>query len=95
MVKAHGWMSYELSVREGVTNTLVILGKGQEGHLSFTLSVDGEVTRHQKAGDGILECEYLFTPAAGKDKVTVKIERNSEYMPYIYTLKIKFDSIST
>lgn len=89
VLKAHGWLAYDVAVKGGVPNTLIISGKGQEGNFSFTLDVDGDVTRHAVSGEGILDCVYTFTPDADKTSVRVKIERNSEYMPYIYTLKVK------
>ncbi len=88
-LKAHGWVQYDLKVKPGVENELIISGKALEGTLSFDLSLLGEVTKHTKTGDGILDCSYKFTPPADTDSVTVRIDRNSDFMPYIYTLKVK------
>ncbi len=88
MLKAHGWFSYDMKVKEGVQNTIIITGRGEDGVFSFDLDIDGEITRHSVSGEGILTVEHRFTPKAGADKVTVKIER-CRSLPFIYTLMIK------
>ncbi|MBR7116479.1 MAG: hypothetical protein IKC87_02085 [Clostridia bacterium] len=89
VLKAHGWFSYDMAVREGAQNTIVIRGKGHDGTLSFQLDIDGEISTHSISGDGILEITKTFKPADGKKTVTVKIERNSGSLPFIYSLMIK------
>ena len=89
VVKAHGWISYELKVRPDRENTLVISGKSKEGPLSYDLALDGEqVARVAAEGEGFVEYTHRFTPATGTEKITVRIDRNSEYMPYIHTIKV-------
>lgn len=88
MLKAHGWFSYDMKVKEGTENTIIITGKGEDGVLSFDLDIDGEKTRHSVSGEGILTVEHRFTPKAGTNKVTVRIDR-CRSLPFIYTLMIK------
>ena len=89
VLKAHGWISYELKVRPDQENTLVISGKGKEGHLSFDLALDGEqAARVAVDGEGFVEYTHRFTPAPGARQVTVRIDRNSDDMPYIHTIKV-------
>ncbi len=88
VLKAHGWVSYDMKVRPGVENTLVISGKGQDGPFSFNLDVDGQTSRVLLEGEGFLEHVYKFTPGAEAKQVTVRIDRNSDVMPYIHTLKM-------
>lgn len=88
VLKAHGWIAYDMKVRPDQENTLVISGKGEEGHLRFDLDVDGQMTRVALDGEGFVEYTHKFTPAAGAQTVAVRIDRNSEYMPYIHTLKM-------
>lgn len=88
VLKAHGWISYDLKVRPGVENTLVVSGKGEEEHLRFDLALDGEqVARVSLDGEGFVEYTHKFIPAPGVEQVTVRIDRNSEYMPFIHTIK--------
>ena len=89
VVKAHGWFSYEMKVKPGVENTVIIEGKGQDGNLSIDLAIDGDMTRHSASGEGLLKISRTFTPEAGKDTVTVRIDRNSAYLPFIYSVVIK------
>ncbi len=87
LLKAHGWFSYILNVRPGVKNTIEVLGKGQKNILSIDLAIDGDMEKYRVEGDGILSVVREFTPKS--DKVVVRIDRNSEYMPFIYGIKIK------
>ena len=89
-VKGHGWFSYEMKVKPGVENTLVIEGTGHGGTLSLDVTIDGgEMAVYSKTGEGHLFIEHKFTPAEGKDKVTVRLDRNSEFLPFIYSMMIK------
>lgn len=89
VLKAHGWFSYDLKVRPNQENTLVVRGKGHNGTFSIDIVVDGDMTRHSVTGDGILEIARAFTPGKDVQTVTVKIERNSESLPFVYSLMMK------
>ncbi len=89
MLNAHGWFSYDMKVRPNAENTLIVRGKGDTGTLSIDITIDGEMTRHSVTGDGILEISKTFTPAKDAETVTVRIDRNSKALPFIYTLMIK------
>ena len=75
-----------MHVRPESENTIRITGKGEQGTLSFDLTVDQETSRHRISGDGILTVERRFW--AVSDSVTVRIDRNSEFLPFIYTVSI-------
>ena len=85
-VKTHGWFSYDMKVKGGEENTITIIGKGEGGVLSIDLTIDGVTTRHSVSKDGKGEIKHSFVAEPGVDKVTVKIERNSAYMPFIYSV---------
>lgn len=89
VVKAHGWFSYEMKVNPGVENTITVEGKGEGGTLSIDLAIDGDMTRHSASGEGLVKITRTFTPAPGVDKVTVRIDRNSASLPFIYSVMIK------
>jgi len=89
VVKAHGWFSYDMKVKPGVENTIVIEGKGVDGTLSIDLDIDGEMTSHSVSGEGLVRIAHSFTPKADKDTVTVRIDRNSSSLPFIYSIIIK------
>ncbi len=89
MLNAHGWFSYDMKVRPNAENTLIIRGKGDNGTLSIDVTIDGEMTRHSVEGEGIVEIARAFTPQNGTDTVTVRIDRNSKSLPFIYTVMTK------
>lgn len=89
VVKAHGWFSYEVKVKPNTENAIIIEGKGQDGTLSIDLAIDGDMTRHSVSGDGILKITRTFTPKADAESVTVRIDRNSASLPFIYSVVIK------
>ena len=89
VVKAHGWFSYDMKVKPNTENTIVIRGKGHTGVLSIDIAIDGDMTRHSVAGDGILEVSRTFLPNPDAESVTVRIDRNSESLPFIYSVMVK------
>lgn len=89
VLKSHGWFSYDMKVKPNAENTIVIRGKGHTGTLSIDVTIDGDMTRHSVTGDGILQVSRIFTPNKDVEKVTVRIDRNSESLPFIYSVMIK------
>ena len=86
VVKAHGWFSYEMKVNPEVENVLTVTGKGEDGNLNIDIEINGEMKRYHKSGEGRVDIEHRFTPEEGQDTVTVRIDRNSASLPFIYTL---------
>lgn len=89
VLKTHGWFSYDMKVKPNVENTIVIRGKGSTGTFSIDLTIDGNTTRHSVTGDGILKVSRTFAPNKDVETVTVRIDRNSESLPFIYSVMIK------
>lgn len=87
MIKAHGWFSCDMKVRPNEENTLTVRGKGEDGTFSIDITIDGQTTRHVVSGEGILAIQRTFTPSA--DAVTIRIDRNSASLPFVYTLMTK------
>ena len=77
-----------MKVKPNAENTLVVRGKGQTSLFSIDITIDGDTTRHSVTGDGILELSRTFTPNKDVETVTVKIERNSDSLPFVYSLAI-------
>ena len=86
VVKTHGWFSYEMKVKPGVENILTVTGKGEDGNLNIDIEINGEMKRYSKNGEGLVDIKHRFTPKEGQDVVTVRIDRNSASLPFIYTL---------
>jgi len=89
VLKAHGWFSYDMKVRPNTENTVVVRGKGHNGTFSIDITIDGDMTRYSVAGDGILEISRAFVPKKDAQIVTVKIERNSDSLPFVYSVMMK------
>ena len=87
-VKGHGWFSYEMKVKPGVENTLIIEGKGADGTFSLDVEIEGVMTIHTVTGEGIQTIARTFVPKTDSDKVVVRVDRNSSSLPFIYTMMI-------
>ncbi len=86
VVKTHGWFSYEMKVKPGTENVLTVTGKGEDGNFNIDIEINGEMKRYSKSGEGLVDVVYYFTPKEGQNIVTVRIDRNSNSLPFIYTL---------
>lgn len=86
VLKAYGGFSYEMKVKPDVENVLTIKGKGEDGSFNIDLIINDEMARYKNSGEGFVEIEHRFTPKEGQDIVTVRIDRNSDSLPFIYTL---------
>lgn len=86
VLKAHGWFSYDMKVKPNAENTVVIRGKGDTDTFSIDITIDGDMTRHSVTGDGILEISRTFTPKKDVETVTVRIDRNSDSLPFVHSL---------
>lgn len=89
VLKAHGWFSYDMKVKPNTENTVTVRGKGHTGTFSIDITVDGEMTRHSVTGAGILEISRSFIPRKDAKTVTVRIDRNSESLPFVYSIMTK------
>lgn len=86
-VNAHGWFSYEVKVKPGIVNTLVITAAGSEGHIDFDMTIG---SHHHEIRD-IVEgkADYIFTyQADAEETLRVRFDRVSGYTPFIYSVKV-------
>ena len=86
-VNAHGWFSYEITMRINEENTVVIVAKGSEGHLDFRVEIDGQITTVQKVVDG--KQEICIPYYAIKKNARIRIDRISSYTPFIYEIRVR------
>jgi len=86
-VNAHGWFSYELKVKPGVLNTLIVTANGSEGHIDFDLTI-GECT-HEVRTLSPEKTEFAFTFHPGEaESIRVRIDRITGHTPFIYEIKV-------
>ena len=88
-VNAHGWFSYEIKVKPNTVNEIVIVAKGSDGCLDFSVEIDGKTTVVKQKTDELTEIPVSFTEENGKDKVRIRIDRITGNTPYIYQIKVK------
>ena len=88
-VNAHGWFRYEIAVKPGAENEILITAKGMEGEIDFSATIDGEKTVVRKAAEGKCEIAIPFTEKCGKDKVEIRLDRISAHTPFFYLIKVK------
>ena len=50
-VNAHGWFSYEVSMKPAAVNTLVVSASGSEGHIDFDLTIGSQRFEVRKSSD--------------------------------------------
>ena len=86
-VNAHGWFSYELKVKPGVMNTLVVAANGSEGHIDFDLTVGAD--KHEVRSLAAEKTEFTFHFHPGNEAtIRVRIDRVTSYTPFIYEIKV-------
>lgn len=88
-VNAHGWFRYEVAVKPNSNNEILITAKGMEGHIDFSVTIDGEKTVIRKEADGKFEFSIPYTEKSGKDKVDIRLDRISAHTPFFYLIKVK------
>lgn len=88
-VNAHGWFSYELSVKPNSENTLIISAEGEDGEVDFKLTLGDDSAEIREKCEGRNEFEFTFTETEGKDRLPIRIDRISVHTPYIYEIIIK------
>ncbi len=87
IVNAHGWFSYELKVRPGEENTIIITAGGYDDAMDMKVTVGCDSqTVHS---DGALS-DYKFTYNAAEDEksVRVRIDRISPDAPLVRAVKV-------
>jgi len=87
-VSSHGWFSYRVKVKPNSLNTIKITAKNPEGKVSMTVTLGNNTYNLKK--DSALKEEFslFYEETEGKDHIRIRIDRNSVYTPYIYTIKI-------
>ena len=86
-VNAHGWFSYEIKVKQNVENEIIIVAKGSDGKLDFSVEIDGEKTIFNQITDK--KTEIKLSHFAKLDTARIRIDRISANTPFIYEIKVK------
>lgn len=86
-VNSHGWFSYEIKIKPNSINTIKILASNPQGEISMSVDLNGTKQEIRRAAAGTEEISVDYEEKDGKDKIRIRIDRNSQYTPYIYTIK--------
>lgn len=86
-VNAHGWFSYEIKVKQNVENEIIVVAKGRDGRLDFSVEIDGKKTFINQTTDR--KTEIKLSHFAKSDVVRIRIDRISANTPFIYEIKVK------
>lgn len=86
-INAHGWFSYELTVVPGKENKILLAMESPEGIVSCRVQIgdDAHEIYCEKAGEQVFE----FTCVPESDSVRIRIDRNSPYVPYVYSIRVR------
>jgi len=87
-INAHGWFSYDLAVRPGCENTVLIKLGSYTDKLDVKITIGNEVTELHEAIEG--KKEFTFSYKAGKERtVRIRFDKISGNTPIVYTVKVK------
>ncbi len=90
VVKAHGWFSYDLRVKPNAENTITVTARGWDSdNVDFSVTVGDEKTVCRKVSAEKTEFTVKYTEREGRDKMTVRFDRITEFAPVIYTVEVK------
>ena len=86
-VNAHGWFSYEINVKPGVDNEIVIVAKGSDGKLDMSVEINGDTKRISRKVEGKTQVKIGYF--AKSEVARIRIDRISANTPFIYEIKVK------
>lgn len=87
-INAHGWFSYEVKLRPGVENEIIINAGGYDDTVDMRVTVGDKVYNFSGNGD-FNEYVIRYVAAADETKVRVRIDRISPNAPLVRSIKIK------
>jgi len=88
-INAHGWFSYELSVREGKENEITVTVGGMRDGIDMKVTLGDEALEYRLDGSEKRELKLLYSAKAGEKSVRIRFDRISPNTPMIYTIKVK------
>jgi len=86
-INAHGWFSYELSVKPETENTIRVAAGSLSGNLNMKITIDDK--EYVISETDAYEKELSFSYVADKNnKVRIRFDKTSADMPFIYTISV-------
>ena len=87
-INAHGWFSYEIAVTPIAMNTIEIVMGSSGEELDVSIDIDEQNYTIREKIQGTKEYSFNYYEHAGKDKVRIRFNKISEYIPYIFLIKV-------
>ncbi len=88
-INAHGWFSYEIALKPGAENEIIVEWAAYNEDIDAVVTIgDSEFEIHEQAPEK-KEVIFKYTAGAGEDKVRIRFDRLSGNTPCVYTIKVK------
>lgn len=87
-VNAHGWFSYEITITPYAENKIVLLARGSDGNIHYSVDVNGETTLVREKSADAKETVVCYKEERGETIARIRIDRISSFTPFIYTIKV-------
>lgn len=86
-VNTHGWFSYELKVKPGVTNDIVLTLGTKGESIDIQVTIDGVM--HEISQKGTEPKDFVIPYEAKSDAVRIRFDRFTPNTPCVYTIRVK------
>lgn len=87
-INAHGWFSYEVAVKPGTENTIIMEAEGFDGEIDAQVTIGDEVHEIHTKTDGIQEFKFTHTAAADETAVRIRVDKLSVNTPCVSVIKV-------
>ena len=88
-IKAHGWFSYELKIREGEKNEIDVALSSSDEELDIKITL-GETSYEMKEKiSGKTNFKFPYKAKAGEKTLRIRFDKISASVPYVYCVKVK------
>ncbi len=85
-IKAHGWFSYNVCVREGETNNIHIVAGGRECDLKVAVFVNNERYVLDAQNNEKKEYVFVYNASLNTTEVTIRFDKIADNVPCIYEI---------
>lgn len=87
-INAHGWFSYEITVKPNADNIIKVEAGNGDGMINMQVSIGEECMEISEETTGKKEIAVHYHEKSGYDKVRIRFDKISGHTPLIYTIKV-------
>jgi len=88
-IKAHGWFSYEIKLRPGVRNKILVTMASSAEEIEIKITIGENSKEIYEKISGKREFEFDYDAAANEESVRIRFDKISAKIPFIYLIKVK------